>query len=270
MRSTGFIWLAFALLGASGCGGGGSSSDSPPVPVDTTAPSITLNGAADIAHEQGTDFVDPGAQANDDGVLSDVFSTDEVGADAGTYTLDYSASDSAGNVARVSRTVIVSDTTPPVITLNGPSALTIIEGDAFVDAGATALDRVDGEVAVVVTGAVAESPGVYELTYTATDAALNSASVGRNVEVQAAGDEERELSVLFGGIIGPDWDIGLSAFDEAIDFADCVNDNGAACPSISWEFITDSVRGDVLQITHGSSGELAGCVYRLYRWRQYI
>ena len=258
MRSTGFIWLAFALLGASGCGGGGSSSDSPPVPVDTTAPSITLNGAADIAHEQGTDFVDPGAQANDDGVLSDVFSTDEVGADAGTYTLDYSASDSAGNVARVSRTVIVSDTTPPVITLNGPSALTIIEGDAFVDAGATALDRVDGEVAVVVTGAVAESPGVYELTYTATDAALNSASVGRNVEVQAAGDEERELSVLFGGIIGPDWDIGLSAFDEAIDFADCVNDNGAACPSISWEFITDSVRGDVLQITHGSSGELAG------------
>ena len=47
------------------------------------------------------------------------------------------------------------------------------EGSAFADPGATATDLVDGAVAVLVEGAVDTTvPGVYTLTYTATDAAL--------------------------------------------------------------------------------------------------
>jgi Domain of unknown function (DUF5011) len=81
------------------------------------------------------------------------------------------------------------DTTPPVVTLVGAAALEIHVGDTFTDPGATAVDDTDGDLTtkIVVTGAVdTATTGLSTLTYTATDAAGNSASVSRVVTVLAS------------------------------------------------------------------------------------
>ena len=56
--------------------------------------------------------------------------------------------DSSGNGGNGGRTIVVEDSGPPVLTLNGPSTMTINLGSAFNDPGATAIDEVDGSVPV--------------------------------------------------------------------------------------------------------------------------
>ena len=113
--------LSLVLVACGGGGGGGSAAPNAPI-SDTTPPVITLVGAASVNHEQGTTYTDEGATASDtvDGTLS-VSSSGNVGTDAGTYTITYSASDAAGNTSTATRTVIVADTQPPTITLTGES-----------------------------------------------------------------------------------------------------------------------------------------------------
>ena len=107
----------------------------------------------------------------------------------GTYTLVYSVSDSGNNFVSVTRTVIVSsipDTTPPVITLNGPSTLLITMGDNWTDPGATASDNVDGDLTSSITssGTIDTSTtGSYTLIYSVSDTAGNTASVIRTLIV---------------------------------------------------------------------------------------
>ncbi|MCH3881374.1 immunoglobulin-like domain-containing protein [Tenacibaculum aquimarinum] len=172
--------------------------------ADTTAPIITLNGSSTMNLNVGDSFTDPGATATDnvDGDLtSSIVVTGTVNtALAGTYTLNYNVSDTAGNAAtQVSRTVNVNepvaDTTAPVITLNGSSTINLIVGDSFTDPGATATDNVDGDLtsSIVVTGTVnTASAGMYTLNYNVSDAAGNAATqVTRTVNVdEPAGDTE--------------------------------------------------------------------------------
>jgi hypothetical protein len=75
------------------------------------------------------------------------------------------------------------DTTPPVITVNGVNPVTVALNSVYTDAGATALDAVDGPVAVVMTGSVNTTIGNYTITYTATDKAGNIATATRTVNV---------------------------------------------------------------------------------------
>ena len=51
----------------------------------------------------------------------------------------------------------------------------------------------------------------------------------------------------------------LGGIDQAIGFDVCVNDQGDACPSISWQFVTDADRGNVLEVTH--SGEQTAYIF---------
>ena len=53
------------------------------------------------------------------------------------------------------------------------------------------------------------------------------------------------------------FDLGTRAFDAAINFDLCENDNGAACPSISWSYPSDNERGTVLEIKHEPSASFA-------------
>ena len=79
------------------------------------------------------------------------------------------------------------DITPPVITLNGNQTERIIETNAYHDPGATAVDAVDGNVAVSVSGSVdTTTVGQYTLTYTAQDSRNNVATETRTVSVIAA------------------------------------------------------------------------------------
>ena len=161
-------------------------------PADTTAPVITLNGLSSMTHEQATEFIDPGATVTDNVDSNLSISVDgEVNSDvAGEYTLTYSATDTAGNNASETRVVTVQDTISPVVTVLGELEVSINEGESWSDQGATAVDTVDGDVAVVVSGNVDSSTaGSYILTYTATDTAGNTGSATRTVSVTVSAIE---------------------------------------------------------------------------------
>jgi len=80
-----------------------------------------------------------------------------------------------------------SDTIPPVITLRGTATITLDWASSYIDAGATATDNVDGSVTVNSSGSVNTSkPGVYVISFTASDVAGNTAiRVVRTVTVLA-------------------------------------------------------------------------------------
>jgi len=79
----------------------------------------------------------------------------------------------------------VVDTQKPVITLNGPSSMSVLRTSTFTDPGATATDACAGPVPVTVTGTVdTNTAGVYTLTYNAVDPAGHAADpVTRTVTV---------------------------------------------------------------------------------------
>ena len=89
--------------------------------------------------------------------------------------------DSFGNLGR-------GDTVAPVLTLLGDASVNVPARSVYVDAGAAAVDNIDSNVTVVVTGMVNVAVvGGYTLTYNATDFAGNAATpVVRNVTVTPA------------------------------------------------------------------------------------
>jgi len=109
----------------------------------------------------------------------------------GTYTLTYTATDKSGNQASKTRSVTVStptppppptDTTPPVITLNGANPVNLYVGDSYSDAGATT-----NEGSISTSGSVdTNTAGTYTITYSATDTAGNTATKTRTVNVLKA------------------------------------------------------------------------------------
>lgn len=159
--------------------------------ADTTPPIVTLQGEATVTIAVGAAYSDAGATATDnvDGTLTPVMSGSVDTVKVGTYTIIWTATDVAGNVGTATRTVIVKepvieDTTPPQITLNGENSITVYMGTAFVDPGASAIDEVDGSVNVTTSGTVDTGKvGNYTITYTATDAAGNTATLTRTVNV---------------------------------------------------------------------------------------
>ncbi|MCA1621351.1 MAG: DUF5011 domain-containing protein [Acidobacteria bacterium] len=153
---------------------------------DATAPVVTLNGSATMTVECSTSFTDPGATATDscDGALAVTVTGSVNTGVVNTYTLTYSATDAAGNTGTATRTVIVNDTTAPVVTLNGANPLTVVLGSPFVDPGATASDSCAGSLPVSVSGSVNTNViGTYTLTYSATDASGNTGTATRTVNV---------------------------------------------------------------------------------------
>jgi hypothetical protein len=156
--------------------------------VDVWAPVIILASGATVTHEAGTAYVDAGATWTD---LPDGNGTVEANGTVnervpGIYVLTYDCADAAGNQATtVIRAVTVTDRTPPIITLAGDANVTQVAGTAYVDAGATWTDLLDGNGTVEANGTVnALAPGDYVLTYAATDSSGNTATpITRTVTV---------------------------------------------------------------------------------------
>ncbi len=117
---------------------------------DPDAPVITLAGDEVHHHEQGTAFADPGFTLTDSGgtdlVVGNVVVTGTVDADtAGTYKLTYNFTDGNGKSAPTkTRFVIVADTAPPVITLQGDPVIKLKQGNAYAEPGFSAEDLVEG------------------------------------------------------------------------------------------------------------------------------
>ncbi|WP_298421280.1 immunoglobulin-like domain-containing protein [uncultured Kordia sp.] len=161
--------------------------------ADTIAPIIVLNGNATINLNVGEAYTELGATATDnlDGNLTNaIVITGTVDTTiAGTYSVNYTVSDSSGNTTQVTRTVnVIADTTAPIITLNGNATIDLNVGEAYIELGAIATDNLDGNLtnAIVITGTVNTAvAGTYQLTYSVSDAAGNTAQVIRTVNVLA-------------------------------------------------------------------------------------
>lgn len=82
-----------------------------------------------------------------------------------------------------------ADTTKPVISLNGASSISLSQGAAFSDPGATASDNKDGNLSnkITISGSVNTNiPAIYRLDYNVQDAAGNVANtVSRTIQVIA-------------------------------------------------------------------------------------
>jgi hypothetical protein len=164
-------------------------------PVDNVAPVITILGDNPVEIVQNSVYVDAGASALDnvDGDLSgSIITTNNINtAVLGTQTVSYSVSDSSGNVATATRIVnvvpeIVVDTFAPVITILGTNPINVEVGSVYVDAGASALDNVDGDLSgsIIVTNNVNSAvEGVYEVVYEVSDLSGNVATATRVVNV---------------------------------------------------------------------------------------
>ncbi len=86
---------------------------------------------------------------------------------------------------------VAVDTTAPMIALNDNAVVRLIAGETYNDAGAKAVDGMDGILTVTSTGTVdTKIPGEYEIAYTVTDAAGNTATETRKVIVSAPDDKE--------------------------------------------------------------------------------
>jgi len=104
----------------------------------------------------------------------------------GTYTLTYTATDRLGNRATATRTVRVVDTTPPTIRIKGDNPAIVEVGSTYTDAGATALDTVDGNLtnSIATTNSVnTNRVGDYNVTYSVKDSAGNEMNAARVVRV---------------------------------------------------------------------------------------
>jgi hypothetical protein len=155
--------------------------------LDVTKPVITITGSNPATVECHTSYTDGGATANDTcaGGLSVTPSSNVDVNVPGAYSVTYTATDPSGNTQTATRVVNVADSTPPVITLNGASSMTIECHTSFTDPGATANDSCAGSVSVTPGGSVdANTPGTYTLTYDAVDPSGNHAvEVTRTVHV---------------------------------------------------------------------------------------
>ncbi|MDB4067345.1 DUF5011 domain-containing protein [Flavobacteriaceae bacterium] len=184
-------FISFSIQLIDGCSeeANGEKDDTYVESEDTYIPPvISLVGSSTIYIGVGDNFTDPGATASDyiDGDLtSSITSSGTVNtATEGTYTIEYSVSDAAGNIASVSRTVIVSLDLPPTITLTGSSTITLLVGDTYIEDGCVATDEIDGDLtsSIITTGTVDTSTvGTYTLVYSITDSASNIVSTTRTV-----------------------------------------------------------------------------------------
>ena len=152
--------------------------------VKAEAPVITLLGETEASLELGSTYTDAGATAIDN-IDGDITSSIEIVNNVdintvGTYTVTYNVSDAAGNAAtQVTRTVnITPDVTIPVITLLGESEVSLELGSTYTDAGATAIDNIDGDITSsieIVNNVDINTVGTYTVTYNVSDAAGNAA-----------------------------------------------------------------------------------------------
>ena len=124
-------------------------------PADLTASNLAFNATSGYVEyntvEEGTDSpVDFGSDGNDAGAWNSGL------------------------------TLLIQDTTAPVITITGDNPATVELGTTYTDAGAAA----DGGETVTSTGTVDTSTvGAYTITYSATDAANNTGTATRTVNV---------------------------------------------------------------------------------------
>jgi hypothetical protein len=95
----------------------------------------------------------------------------------------------------------VFDTTPPAIAMQGEPNVTVAVGTVYTDAGATAVDNIDGDLTarIAVTSNVNTAvPGQYTVIYTVSDSTANAATPVVRKVVAAVVDTTKPVITLLG------------------------------------------------------------------------
>ena len=158
--------------------------------TDQTAPVVVLSGGNTITIAQWWTYTEEWATRTDNIDWSwIIFTSTSWTVDTntvGTYILEYTYTDTAGNTGNiVTRTVNVTDQTPPVVTLSGTD-LTLNWWDTYTEEWATRTDNIDWSWIILTptSGTVNSNPWTYILEYTYTDTAGNTGNtVTRTVTV---------------------------------------------------------------------------------------
>ena len=157
----------------------------------STAPIISLTGDSTVYVEYEGDYSEQRATFKDNRDDSGIAITggDTVDSNAlGNYTITYNITDRDGNIAlEETRTVIVQDTTIPVISLTGDSTIYLEYQGTYLEQGATSSDNYDTSGIAIVGGDIVDSSilGIYLITYNSTDTSGNEAlEVTRTVIVE--------------------------------------------------------------------------------------
>lgn len=180
-----FFLILICMLTA--CGSSNNENQSGNVSEqDTQPPTIELIGSDKISIFIGETYEELGVNVKDniDKNVAVITSGSVNNLKAGVYTIIYSATDTAGNKASLTRQVTVSkDSVFPQITVIGSDQI-IQRLESYNELGATAKDNIDKNLSVTTTGTVNTSiVGIYTITYSATDSSGNTAQVNRIVEV---------------------------------------------------------------------------------------
>ncbi|EDQ88993.1 uncharacterized protein MONBRDRAFT_32569 [Monosiga brevicollis MX1] len=160
--------------------------------IDTINPAIWIVGNDPLEVEAAVPYRDPGVVAIDsfEGNITAKVKTNlivDTKVPSGYfYNLVYTVEDVSRNTNATTRTVVVRDTRPPVITIRGSNPVTHEAGVIYVDSSATALDANDGSLSVSSSGTVPwdstkSVKSEHIITYTSSDAANNRATAERTV-----------------------------------------------------------------------------------------
>ena len=140
---------------------------------------FTLLGNSLVLHERYQTYTDAGYTYSGDDIVG-TFNHVDID-NMGTYTVDYRITDEHGRYVSISRTVVVTDTVAPIITLLSGNNLDVRLGYTdFTDPGAT----VDTGESYSVTGTYdVNTLGTYQLVYSATDDGGNTGQATRTINV---------------------------------------------------------------------------------------
>ena len=160
--------------------------------IDDVQPIISLKIDGMSETEYGEEYVEEGYTAYDeyDGDI-----TDKVTSVIKDGIVHYTVSDSSGNTTTAERIIKYVDTTAPEISLIGESVVTLDVGQNFVDAGCTAIDKVDGNLTDkinTINNINIKVPGEYEVKYTVADKSGNIAEITRKIIIKAKIEEVKE------------------------------------------------------------------------------
>ena len=157
-------------------------------------PLIEMLGDNPLLLNQGEVFIEPGVIGRDkeDGIISNKIKTVLNTIDSskvGTYEVKYELTDSGNATVYATRRVSVVSNGKPVILLIGDSTVYLNLGEDYVERGATARDREDGDITsqLVIDSSHLNTTkaGEYNIVYTVKDSDNNIQSITRKVIVKS-------------------------------------------------------------------------------------